>query len=189
MTLSKTRERNAALTGAGEKMEIINQLRRPFPPEEVHYKIQTVGAKSCLCVAYVDARNVAERLNFVIDDGEWSTHYETVTLEGISGVICELTIPGLGTRSDIGSFDNVNADAHGLKAVYSDAFKRAGVHFGIAVSLYSHPTSFLSKDSKGIRKNSQGKPAGITDDGQDELRQTYRDWLAEEGKEAFGEVM
>ncbi len=176
---------------------IISELRRPFFPNDVQYKIQTVGAKSCLCVAYVDARHVQERLNSVLD-GKWSNSYREVyeheKLKAVEATISvTLFSPDFAKsvtfeHSDVGSFDNVNEGSHGLKAVYSDAFKRAAVHLGVAVSLYSHPTSFLDKTAEFCRLKGD-KPVGINNKGQERLRATYKAWLDKEGKEIFGEPM
>jgi hypothetical protein len=54
-------------------------LRRPFTPEAIKFKVQTVfgGASGCLVVAYIDARLVIERLNLVVPD-MWEAHYEPI---------------------------------------------------------------------------------------------------------------
>jgi hypothetical protein len=183
--------------------EIIKELRRPFFPNDVQYKIQTVGQKACLCVAYIDARHVQERLNNVCA-GRWSNSFrEVYNLDPETGkdkiVAVEATVsvifwveqtkdPYTIEHADVGSFDNVNENHHGLKAVYSDALKRAAVHWGIGTPLYSHPTSFLPKGAEFCRMK-EDKPVGINDKGQEKLRATYRDWLEKEGKEVFGEPM
>jgi hypothetical protein len=51
---------------------------------------------------------------------------------------CDLTIDGI-TRSDVG--EGVG------KALVSDSFKRAGVRFGIGVSLYAIPKMMLDVQS------------------------------------------
>lgn len=167
---------------------VIAELRRPFQPDDVQYKIQTVGQKALLCVAYVDARHVSERLNKVVPE-LWSTEYEPVSL-GVNGIVCKLTIDGC-TRADVGSFDNVNEDQHGLKAVFSDAFKRAAVHFGVAVSLYAHPQSFIDLKETTLYRTGKGdKPVGITRGGNEYLRESYVKFLAnKETKETYGEPL
>lgn len=47
-------------------LEIIQKLREPFPAELIKWKVQTnprEGRDMALVVAYVDARDVAERLD------------------------------------------------------------------------------------------------------------------------------
>lgn len=176
-----------------ELEKIIKELRRPFHPNQVEYKIQTVGAKAALCVAYVDARHVQERLNAVCG-GLWNNAFREVIVNNeLKAVECAITVfvstdDPIGIRhADVGSFDNVNEEHHGLKAVYSDAFKRAAVHFGVAVSLYSHPQSFIVLDKKDLlRWNRAGKVVGITDAGEKVLRLEYTKWLKDEGVKVFG---
>lgn len=180
--------------GSIETVEgIMAEFRRPFFPKEVHYKIGVVGQQAVMCLAYVDARNVSERLNRLVP-GNWSTDFTPIELAGVPGVECTLSInlENLGFyahRADIGSFDNVREDAFGLKAVYSDAFKRAAVHFGIGVSLYAHPSSFIRKDKKSDLRFKGEKPVGITSEGEAKLRATYDEWLEEEGISTFGEPL
>jgi hypothetical protein len=166
---------------------MIKEFRRPFSPDDVNYKIQTVGQKACLCVAYVDARHVQERLNKVTG-GKWSNTNREIfgpnTDNRMELLAVEATISINLTyenpleqdihisHSDVGSLDNVNENAHGLKAVYSDAFKRAAVHFGIAQSLYTLPTMFLTKGTDEV-KEYNGKPNGITKKGHEILKAKY----------------
>lgn len=179
--------------------KMIEELRRPFKPADVNYKIQTSSPKGVMCVAYVDARHVSERLNDVTE-GRWSHVYrEVIVAEKIEAIECKLTlrIPYLDkdgdifyhseSHCDVGSFDNVNRDAHGLKAVYSDALKRAAVHFGVAVALYSHPFCWINWDETDKLKLKNGKPVGLTVKGQAHLRAIYRKWLLDEGIKEFGQ--
>jgi hypothetical protein len=158
-------------------------------------------------VAYVDARHVQERLNKVCG-GRWDNKYrEVIVKHEIVAVEATIEIEAPDRKqnnewydyshSDVGSFDNVNQQSHGLKAVYSDAFKRAAVHFGIAVSLYSHPTSFLMLDKKDMfvpywkddKRKDRKVPTGISEKGEAKLRESYKKWLKEEGIDEFGKPL
>lgn len=178
--------------------EIIKELRRPFRPSEVQYKIQAAGPKGVVCVAYIDARHVSERLNYIVckfPGFAWGNTFHTVH-EGdkLKGIECEVKLvynPEDGssfeaTHEDVGAFDNVNEEQHGLKAVYSDAFKRAAVHCGIGVSLYSHPFSFISYENRDSIRWKNEKAVGLTDQGELRLRKTYAKWLEKEGIKKFG---
>lgn len=163
------------------------ELRRPFRTEDVEFKVQTISKdkNSALCVTYVDARHVQERFNDLFE-GQWSNEFREIYIgNDLKAVEAKITI-GDVYHCDVGSFDNVNEKFHGLKAVYSDAFKRAAVHFGIAVSLYSLPTMFLNKDQLYINRN--GEIKGIGKDGEKALRSKYANWLEQEGEDTFGEA-
>jgi hypothetical protein len=162
-------------------------LRRPFTPEAIKFKVQTVfgGASGCLIVAYVDARLVIERLNRVIPDG-WSPRFEQIPGTGL--MWCHLTVDGV-TRSDIGE------STKGLsKDLVSDALKRAAVHFGVSVSTYALPEIrlFLKEAHGRIEKykvkTKQGEKDSIrlTEHGHAKLREGYAGWLTAHGIPRFG---
>lgn len=157
-------------------------LRRPFTPEAVRFKVQATYPKNdptgALVVGYIDARLVIERLNMIVP-GLWQDDYEPV---GPGLLMCSLTVDGL-TRKDVGEGAG--------KALYSDAFKRAAVKFGIGVSLYAIPQTHL-KLADGSVKSIQG-PKGpslaITPAGEKRVRAAYKDWLDSHGVAAFGEPL
>lgn len=114
--------------------EILEQLRKPFPAREISFKCQTKPNEkgNALVVAYIDARNVMERLDKVAGP-DWSDRYEKAGTA--KGLVCYLTVCGV-TRADVGDDDNENEP---VKSAYSDAFKRAAVKFGIGRFLYDLP--------------------------------------------------
>jgi len=152
-------------------------LRRPFTPAAIKFKVQATWKGGALIVAYIDARLAAGRLNHVIPH-KWSTDYEIVP----GGLLCRLTVDGI-TREDIGS-DYVG------KGLYSDALKRAAVHFGVAESLYVLPKMTLNEGQLLKGKEFKGKttyvltPMGVT-----HCREVYEHWLESTGKQAFGEPL
>lgn len=170
--------------------EFISECRRPFPAEVVLSRIQASSANSALVVYYIDARHVSERLNQLIP-GHWSDQYSTVEVGDQHGVQCTLfaTVDEKIFRvSDIGT-KQANDDMGGLKAMYSDAFKRAAVKFGIGVSLYAQPTTWVPEEKNGVKylkKNKAGKPAYLTDEAEAALRDKYKKWLSDEGIAKFG---
>lgn len=168
--------------------ETIKRMRQPFAPESVKFKIQTASAGGALIVSYIDARHVAERLNTLVP-GQWSDAYSVITHgEKIMGAECRLTI-GHVTRTDVGTTnDDKDIPDHrmgGLKILYSDAFKRAAVKFGIGAFLYSLPATwlrpqFLEGDAPKWK---------IPEQTHDNLRKKYAKWLDTTGNELFGETV
>lgn len=62
--------------------EIVRALRTPFPPAQIKWKLQTnprAGSEWAIVVAYIDARDVAERLDRVTG-GDWSGNYAPAVL-------------------------------------------------------------------------------------------------------------
>jgi hypothetical protein len=114
--------------------DILEQLRQPFPASRISFKVQTKPNEkgNSLVVAYIDARDVMERLDDVVGP-DWSDRYEKAGTA--KGLVCYLTICGV-TRADVGDDDNENEP---VKSAYSDAFKRAAVKFGVGRFLYDLP--------------------------------------------------
>lgn len=121
--------------------EIVQALRAPFPAQQIKWKIQTnprTGDDWAMVVAYVDARDVAERLDLVTR-GDWSDDFAPpVTTAGVHiSLMCILTVCGV-TRCDVGTVARPDkSDA--TKDLHSDAFKRAAVKFGVAAHVYRFP--------------------------------------------------
>lgn len=167
----------------GSLREAAPHLRRPFTPEAIKFKVQSVfkEATGCVVVAYIDARLVVERLNAVLPD-LWSETHEVVGKDGL--LLCRLTVDGV-THEDVGQ------SPKGLsKDLYSDALKRAAVKFGVGVSVYALPEIVLwTKDARGrieVRTGPKGKTIVLTEKGHAKLRDGYRGWLESFGEKHFG---
>jgi hypothetical protein len=167
--------------------EAATHLRRPFTPEAVRFKVQTVWPKDKeptggLVVAYIDARLAVERLNLIVPD-RWSDHYEPAPWLGKDLALCHLTVDGI-TRTDAGQGQG--------KGVMSDALKRAAVKFGVGVSLYAIPKMRINVDSgqaKAKRGGRDGTTLEMTPRGENDMRGIYRLWLTHHGIQAFGEPL
>jgi hypothetical protein len=141
-------------------------LRRPCTVAAVKFKPQQkLANNTTLCVAYLDARLVIERLNLVVAGG-WEPVFEPVP----GGLMwCHLTVCRV-TRRDVGQGQG--------KALVSDALKRAAVHFGIGVSLYAAPAIRLP-----------GEVKYLNDTHLTQLRGQYKQWLEQRGVHDFGEPL
>lgn len=148
-------------------------LRAPFSPAAVKWKVQTNPKNpegSALMVAFIDARLVAERLNYVCP-GDWSDSYEQPFH---SSVVCSLTVLG-STRQDVGwgSLAEINDKDLGVKTMYSDAFKRAAVKFGVGAFLYALPKQYVkARDLKQM-----GKHWYTTRASDQQVGNAYAQWL------------
>jgi hypothetical protein len=157
-------------------------LRRPFTPAAVRFKVQATWPKDNptggLVVAYIDARLVTERLNLVVPH-LWHDAYRAV---GSGQMWCDLTIDGI-TRSDVGEGQG--------KALVSDSFKRAGVRFGIGVSLYAIPKMMLDVQSGSMKqkRTKDGLSLVLTPRGETICRDSYTAWLDHHGRQAFGDPL
>lgn len=174
---------NGAVTHDDFPVETFKQaahhLRRPFTRAAVKFKVQATFPKSNpergLIVAYIDARLAIERLNMVLPH-LWFDEYQPVG----NALMCRLTVDGI-TRHDIG-------DGYTGKGLYSDAFKRAAVKFGVGVSLYAIPQTFLAVTDGHLKPIGQGdrKSLALTPNGETHCRDIYGMWLDNIGTRAFG---
>lgn len=166
--------------------EVVQDLRRPFSPDAVRFKIQALTPKNApkraQIVAYIDARLAAERLTAVIPEG-WEDAYVPSPVG--QGLECRLTVLGV-TRADVGFSGDVSTDM-GLKALYSDAFKRAAVKFGVGASLYALPKLVVPVEQLTMWNN---KPYLFDDSpALASAHESYGEWLANSGTAHFGAIL
>jgi hypothetical protein len=114
--------------------EQFNMLSAPFPRDAVHWRAQTLtkAGDKALALAYIDARDVMDRLDDVCGPANWQSEY----FETPKGrLVCRLSIrcgDEWVTKSD-GAGDTA---VEGEKGAISDALKRAAVSWGIGRYLY-----------------------------------------------------
>jgi hypothetical protein len=114
------------------------RLCEPFPPNKV--KFRKGGGNFYL--AYIDARDVMERLDRAVGFNDWEDTYEE-TPRG--RIICTLSIKFQDhwvSKSD-GAGDT---SFEGEKGAISDAFKRAAVKFGVGRYLYDLPVAHSAEE-------------------------------------------
>ena len=142
-------------------MDLFQQLAQPFPRNKVSWRVGSTNAKELGCkpwdategsvLAYIDARDVMQRLDAVMGPENWQDRYPLAE----SGLlICEV---GLRINDEWIWKANGAGDTQveAEKGKCSDAFKRAAVLWGIGRYLYALPFSWV--------KLNNGKPAVIPD--------------------------
>lgn len=123
----------------GITAEAVKALAVDTPEEEVKYrKALAKGGRPVykdgepLMLAYVTARYVQDTLDDIVGPANWQTLF---TQHASGAVECALSICVDGewiTKRDVGVPSSIEPE----KGAYSDAFKRAAVHWGIARDLY-----------------------------------------------------
>lgn len=126
-------------------MNVIHHLAKPFPVARVSWRVgaSTKDKSKCIPLAYIDARDVMQRLDDVIGAARWQDRYSHVA-DGL--VVCELGIftfwedaPQWVWKANGAGDTQVEAE----KGKLSDAFKRAAVLWGIGRYLYSLPNVWV----------------------------------------------
>lgn len=165
--------------------EALKHLRRPPTPEAVRFKIQNAAGAHAQVAAYVDARLVFDRLDLVCAEC-WTAEFDPLPEalrprpvdrrtgelreQPILYVRCFLTAFGV-TREDVGEGEDP-------KAAFSDAIKRAAVHFGVGRALYALEAPWLHEGPgrDELRRNSKGKLI-LDERTEGWLREQYGHWL------------
>lgn len=120
--------------------EIIEKLGEPFPGELVKWRVgaTTKDKKRGLALAYIDARDVMNRLDAVVGAANWSTE---MVAAGEGRVLCSLAIKCYTTPEIwhwVRKTDGADpTSVEPMKGAASDALKRAGVQWNIARYLYA----------------------------------------------------
>lgn len=126
----------------------LEELKKPIPYK---WKIQTVSKikPTAQCVAYIDARDVMDVLDKVCGAGNWQDTYQFVGDKLIAGIAINVSEKPEKTRW-ITKFDTGTAgDIEGEKSIFSDAFKRAAVKWGVGRFLYDLEFKWVTTDKPG----------------------------------------
>lgn len=127
-------------------------LKKPFAPDEVEWRLQQSGKSSggkvyALALCYVTNRAIMDRLDAVCGAENWRNEY---TPAPMGGVMCGLSIK-VGTEW-ITKWDGAdNTDIEGTKGGLSGAMKRAAVQWGIGRYLYHLDATFAETSLEKIQ--------------------------------------
>ncbi len=164
----------------------LSKLCEPFPLDAIEFRLQSAGERNgkvwALCIVYVDARAIMDRLDEVCGPAHWRNEFR----EGPGGgVLCGISIrlplhSGVDTATGevlmhghewVTKWDGAeNTDIEGVKGGLSGAMKRAAVQWGIGRFLYQIDESFAeiadngthrgkTKEGKAFRWNPPALPA------------------------------
>ncbi len=126
--------------------EVLAALAAPFREDEIDFLPRSPSNGRALGLAYIDARTVMNRLDWVVGPAHWSFDFDVLSPDG-KLVRGKLTILGV-TKCDAGE---AAQEEEPLKSAVSDALKRAAVHFGIGRYLYYLPRVWAPYDAQKRR--------------------------------------
>ncbi|MBN8958025.1 MAG: hypothetical protein J0H17_15865 [Rhizobiales bacterium] len=144
-------------------MTMFDELRKPFPPERVSWRVGATKDNRGLALAYIDARDVMERLDEVCGPDGWQCRYPHAN----GKTVCEIGIQI--PRRHVEKIDGANntitqmewvwkadgagdTDVEAEKGALSDAFKRAAVRWGIGRYLYDIESVWVTIEQYGKSK-------------------------------------
>ena len=116
--------------------QIMAALRAPFHPQQVRWRLAEFDGRGKnpkgIALAYVDARDVAERLDDVMG-ADWSSEFVPMP----NGTCCCRITLHLESGPRWRSNGAGETEKEAAKGAYSDAFKRAAAMWGIGAYLYA----------------------------------------------------
>ena len=146
-------------------MNLFEQLKAPFPVNRVSWRVGSVkkDKTKAMLLAYIDARDVMQRLDEVVGPAMWQNRYP---FEGCWDIGIE--IDGEWVWRANGA-DKTKVEA--IKGQYSDAFKRAAVMWGIGRYLYKLKSPWVAIDQykKFDRANIPALPEWATPEGYEKI--------------------
>lgn len=135
-----------------DPMELFTALCEPFPIEEISWRVGPTNERSKkpddplrgqpLC--YIDARTVMDRFDSICGFDGWQCTYTP----GVgTSIVCNIGVRIAGDW--IWKADGAGAtDMEAEKGTLSDAFKRAGVRWGVGRYLYEVKAPWLELDAR-----------------------------------------
>lgn len=136
--------------------EIFERLKAPFPPESVSWRVgaMTKDKTKARALAYLDARDVMDRLDTVCGPDGWQNRHPPMS-NGTNCCEIGIIVDGIWLWKSNGAGAS---DIEGEKGAYSDAFKRAAVMWGIGRYLYDIDSPWVALDEwKQIEKSEHTK--------------------------------
>lgn len=138
-------------------LELFEALAAPFPPENISWRVGTSNKKKLqretgnqnakatkgMALAYIDARDVMDRLDEVCTPGGWQCRYSHADRK----TICDLGIK-IGDEWVWKSDGAGDSDMEAEKGALSDAFKRAAVRWGVGRYLYHIASPWCDLDER-----------------------------------------
>ena len=123
--------------------EMVKELSKPFPKESIHWRVGATNRDKTkgISLAYIDARDLMDRLDQVVGAANWQNKYDGNGLCGI-GIKDPETGEWIWKWNAAGE-TKVEAE----KGQASDSFKRAGVLWGVARYLYGLPNVWCRLDN------------------------------------------
>lgn len=131
------------------------ELRKPFKPEEIEWRIGQAGKKGsdvwAKAFAYVTVRAIMQRLDEVCGPGNWCNEFSPPpNAQPGTATLCTIRVRVDGEW--VGKTDGAeNSDMEATKGGLSDSMKRAAVQWGIGRYLYDLEEKFVETSME--RKN------------------------------------
>lgn len=122
----------------------IKKLSEPFSPDKIHWRVGATSGEKGIALAFLDARDVMERLDEVCGPENWQCDYPHAN----GKTCCRIGIK-IGDEWVWKSNGAGDTDIEGEKGAFSGAFKRAAVLWGVGRYLYDLDSPWVAVEKKG----------------------------------------
>lgn len=121
-------------------------LSAPFPPEEISWRLGSTSKEKMrgMALAYLDARNVMDRLDAVCSPGGWQCRYSHANGKTVCDIAVKCGEEWVWKADGAG-----DSDIEAEKGALSDAFKRAAVRWGVGRYLYMLESPWVEIEEAG----------------------------------------
>lgn len=136
----------------------LEDLRKPFAPDKISWRVgsTTKDKSKGMALAYLDARDVQDRLDEVCGVSGWQNRFPHVG----GKTVCEIGVFIERRNEWVWKSDGAgDSDIEAEKGALSDAFKRSAVKWGIGRYLYDLESPWVELDT--YEKNGQVFAKGI----------------------------
>lgn len=132
-------------------MLLLHKLKEPFNPDRVSWRVgsTTKDKSKGMALAYIDARDVMQRLDEVCGPENWQCDYPHAGTKTVCRIGIKIGDEWVWKANGAG-----DTDIESEKGALSDAFKRAAVLWGIGQYLYDLDSPWVTLDTK---QGSDGK--------------------------------
>lgn len=121
-------------------------LKAPFPPDRISWRVgsTTQDKTKGMALAYIDARDVMERLDDIAGPARWQCDYPHANGKTVCRIGIKIDEEWVWKADGAG-----DTDYEAEKGALSDAFKRAAVRWGIGRYLYDISSPWVAVEQKG----------------------------------------
>jgi hypothetical protein len=126
-------------------MIYLAKLKEPFEPDRISWRVgsTTKDKSKGMALAYIDARDVMQRLDDVCGPGNWQCDYPHAAQKTVCRIGIKVGEEWVWKANGAG-----DTDIESEKGALSDAFKRAAVLWGIGQYLYDLESPWVTLDTK-----------------------------------------
>lgn len=138
--------------------DLFDRLAAPFPADAISWRVGSTNIDRAtkkpregqeargLALAYLDARDVMDRLDLVCGPEGWQCRYSHVG----PTTVCDIGVWSVTMQDWLWKADGAGAtDVEAEKGMLSDSFKRSAVRWGIGRYLYGLPSPWVKLKQAG----------------------------------------